>query len=445
MKKIWQFIPQVIICLLAIVLINTGNAWGVSILVGSGGAEVFTKLENCSEYDRLSSSYVSVYRNAAGFTASSHTYANDFEYFKQAYCGQEKINNNQIQAAECYKIDYNGTPKGKVVVADCAPSSSYAAKMYFYMAGGTISTGVNTTKPTTYNAALEFVAQCGTCSGSDNIGNWTASGTTGYQQRTRASYGAIMCNICGYGKPEYEYRCANNWFGTSTDGKTGCSQCPTGTNVNVSSTAGQNTNPTNCKYTCKANTYGAPTYGNTTCTACPTGTNVIPTGPANGQTGTTVASCTYKCASGYYGTATNATTGCTKCPENATCAGENGSTFVCNSGYYNAGATYGECYACADVKNYSTGVAVCDNTGIKCKAGYYGTRTGPGAPILESCTRCPHYGQGYMETLGTCYNVTSEEGSIGIESCYIKAGACQWTDDIGTFVFDENCEYDEHK
>ena len=161
MHKTLKYIPRVIICLLAIVLINTGNAWGVAIVKGTGGDEVFTKLDNCSEYDRLSSSYVSVYRNAAGFTASSHTYANDFEYFKQAYCGQEKINNNQIQAAECYKIDYQGTPKGKVVVADCAPSSSYAAKMYFYMEGGTISTGVNTTKPTTYNAALEFTQQMG--------------------------------------------------------------------------------------------------------------------------------------------------------------------------------------------------------------------------------------------------------------------------------------------
>ena len=50
--------------------------------------------------------------------------------------------------------------------------------------------------------------------------------------------------------------------------------------------------------------------------------------------GTSCSSCTtYRCNSGYYGTARSASSGCTKCPSNATCAGGNGSTFVCAKGY----------------------------------------------------------------------------------------------------------------
>ena len=392
MKKIWQFIPQIIICLLAIVLINTGNAWGVTILKGTGGAEVFTKLDNCSEYDRLSSSYVSVYRNAAGFTASSHTYANDFEYFKQAYCGQEKINNNQIQAAECYKIDYNGTPKGKVVVADCAPSSSYAAKMYFYMAGGTISTGVNTTKPETYNAALEFVAQCKECPDTENNNSaprWIPNGA-GYEKEVRNITAPLFCNICTTEPKETgEYRCASNWYGTTNNGTSGCAKCPTGTNVNVSSTAGKNTQSTDCKY---------------------------------------------ECNQGYFGTATNATDGCTLCPKHATCAGGNGSTYVCSKGYYNTKHPSYACQACVDVENYQN-LAVCDNTGIKCKAGHYAIYH-TAAPIMKSCEKCPT--PVFSSSAPECKTASSAEGSIGINSCYLKPG-CTYEDETGFFTYEDEC------
>lgn len=51
----------------------------------------------------------------------------------------------------------------------------------------------------------------------------------------------------------------------------------------------------------------------------------------------------YACDSGYYGTATSSSSGCTACPANATCAGGNGSTFVCNKGYYKNGNS---CAAC---------------------------------------------------------------------------------------------------
>ncbi len=52
---------------------------------------------------------------------------------------------------------------------------------------------------------------------------------------------------------------------------------------------------------------------------------------------------THKCASGYYGTATSSSAGCTACPSNATCAGGNGSTFVCAKGYYKDGTSCSPC------------------------------------------------------------------------------------------------------
>ena len=56
-------------------------------------------------------------------------------------------------------------------------------------------------------------------------------------------------------------------------------------------------------------------------------------------TGTSCSACTtYRCNSGYYGTALSASRGCTRCPTNATCAGGNNSTFVCNTGYYKNGS-----------------------------------------------------------------------------------------------------------
>lgn len=65
----------------------------------------------------------------------------------------------------------------------------------------------------------------------------------------------------------------------------------------------------------------------------------------------TIRSSTYECAPGYYGTATGLplvgqdSTECIACPDNATCAGGNGSTFVCDSGYVK---TDTGCTKCAD-------------------------------------------------------------------------------------------------
>lgn len=104
-------------------------------------------------------------------------------------------------------------------------------------------------------------------------------------------------------------------------------------------------------------------------------------------TGTSCSACnTYRCNAGYYGTATSGSSGCTACPANATCAGGNGSTFVCNQGYYKSGS------ACAR----------CPSSG-----GVYGTTKSSGATSITAC---------YMPS-GTAFSDTSGRGSY-TGDCY---------------------------
>ena len=150
-----------------------------------------------------------------------------------------------------------------------------------------------------------------------------------------------------------------------------------------------------CPISCSSVSYDSRCTNNTFCTSCKSSTRT-----ANGVTTTTtrsmtstcsnchvtpsckIISTTYKCASGYYGTATSAFAGCTKCPAYATCAGGNGSTYVCNSGTY---------------------------------------KTSSG------CASCPWPG-------------TSAAGSTSISSCYIRSGTLG-SDDSGSYKYTADCYY----
>lgn len=97
---------------------------------------------------------------------------------------------------------------------------------------------------------------------------------------------------------------------------------------------------------------------------------------------------TLACASGYYGSASlnymaGTYQGCTKCPSNATCAGGNGSTFVCNANYYKNGGRF--------------------------------------------CSACPSSGR-------------SSRGSTSITSCYLPSGTTG-SDSTGSYTYTSNCYY----
>lgn len=71
---------------------------------------------------------------------------------------------------------------------------------------------------------------CTGCSDCNNV-SWTAY-STGYQRQTNAT---CNCNTC---TKTYTYRCAPGYYGTTSNGTSGCSRCPTENNITGTSAAG---------------------------------------------------------------------------------------------------------------------------------------------------------------------------------------------------------------
>ena len=367
-----------------------GDAFGVSKDVGNNAGAI-TEIE-CSQYDSQASGYVSVYNNATDFTATSHTYANDFAYFKRAYCGTSTT----VQTAHCYIVSRNGEAKSKVVVADCA--QGLGAKIYFVQAGGAMVAGTQTSLPANYDTYVSFAAQCNQCSGTVP-GTWAdITSPKGYQQKTDQVRSAKFCNICKLTDAAPVFRCAIGYYGpTNQTSPTGCVSCPSGATTS-----------------------------------------------SNGAT--TVSSC--RCKSGYYGTA-SAGKACTACPSYATCAGGNGSTFVCGAGYFGVWDTskpFVGCFACPDN-------ATCTEDNYTCNAGYYADFA-VGTTYRYSCTACPESSMN-IKTDGTAisgipvnmpgvsmYSPQANHSMYGITSCYLPAGSVYGFEDIGgIYVFDTNCYF----
>ncbi len=99
------------------------------------------------------------------------------------------------------------------------------------------------------------------------------------------------------------------------------------------------------------------------------------------------------CIAGYYGTGRapliGSPTGCTACPENATCAGGNNSTFLCNVGYFANG---------------------------------------------DTCERCP--------PSGGVYGTTAAAGATSRSECFIPAGTA-FSDSVGSGTYSTDCYYSE--
>ena len=138
-------------------------------------------------------------------------------------------------------------------VNESAPTSSYGAsytnKCYKNSSTGNIlqitehtacMTGyeltstsyTSTTCDMTYYYDMCTKACDGTCSNCTS-GSWTA-GNTGYQQRTKKTCNTSTC-VCS---SSTEYRCASGYYGSSSNGTSGCTRCPSSGGVYGTSAAG---------------------------------------------------------------------------------------------------------------------------------------------------------------------------------------------------------------
>lgn len=75
--------------------------------------------------------------------------------------------------------------------------------------------------PTNLFQYEDCVPQCEGCSNCEDTGTWGA-GNTGYEQRTRKRCNTSTC-IC---ETSTVYRCAKGYYGSSTNGTSGCTRCP---------------------------------------------------------------------------------------------------------------------------------------------------------------------------------------------------------------------------
>lgn len=67
----------------------------------------------------------------------------------------------------------------------------------------------------------DCVTSCSGCSNCEDTGTWGA-GNTGYEKRTRKTCNTSTC-IC---ETSTVYRCAKGYYGSSTNGTSGCTRCP---------------------------------------------------------------------------------------------------------------------------------------------------------------------------------------------------------------------------
>lgn len=92
-----------------------------------------------------------------------------------------------------------------------------------------------------FNDCTVIYQECG-CAGCTNCnykGTWL-KGNLGYEKR---SVDKCNCNTCNR---VTEYRCAAGYYGSSTNGTSGCTRCPSSGVVYGTNTAGNNTSRTSC-------------------------------------------------------------------------------------------------------------------------------------------------------------------------------------------------------
>ena len=152
-------------------------------------------------------------------------------------CGASALCSNYSYKTAIYRPGYTSIKMG---VAEC--SSCYS--------GGTLVTTTETLSDTVYENGRQVTKTCTvSCKNCVNCGpepdydSWEDYGT-GYQ-RQKITY-TYRYPECGSTYSTYIYRCDDNYYGSSTDGRSGCHPCPSVCNVSTTSTAGSNSTINKC-------------------------------------------------------------------------------------------------------------------------------------------------------------------------------------------------------
>lgn len=174
------------------------NAYGISVVGPGTGLE----MGSCTETSCPSS------------TSSLETIFN----MQDSYCASQLIDESSTAwTSKCYKDQNNKIFK-----------FSYCNRC---MSGYTLSPAY--ANPCNQTMGLQMQFQKCECICTDCTTDSWSAGNTGYQRRTKRSCnctsGSAICNA------QYEYRCAAGYYGSSTNGTSGCSACPTWTNVYTNS------------------------------------------------------------------------------------------------------------------------------------------------------------------------------------------------------------------
>lgn len=88
-------------------------------------------------------------------------------------------------------------------------------------------------------AANGCILDCTGCSNCTSDTTWSATGTAGYEKKVTRT---CSCNTCN---ASTSYRCAAGYYGSSTNGTSGCTRCPSSGGVYGTSAAGS-TSVTSC-------------------------------------------------------------------------------------------------------------------------------------------------------------------------------------------------------
>ncbi len=123
------------------------------------------------------------------------------------------VDGNVSRTATCYRV----------------PSTGKYVRIWTLASGSVCPSGFAVETLTHYSQVCplnifqyeDCVTQCSGCSNCEDTGTWGA-GNTGYEKRTKKTCNMTSCSC----ETSTVYRCARGYYGTSTNGTSGCTRCP---------------------------------------------------------------------------------------------------------------------------------------------------------------------------------------------------------------------------